>query len=99
MQISFESMTPEEIDQILRDAAVARDKAIAKRREDLKRQILGHIEKAGFRIEDVLDFKSRRSTYKRHPFRNALDPKQTWSGKGRPPRWYKAQLGQQHKAP
>ena len=91
MQVAYETMTPEEIDQLIREATVAKDKAIAKRREDLKRQILGHIEQAGFRVEDVLGFKSRRGTYKRHAYRNALDPKQTWSGKGRPPRWYKEQ--------
>jgi len=79
--------------------------AIAQRRADeqaaLKQKMAEMAAEAGFDLEDVLPgkrgAKGKKGGTVAPKYRNPKDPSQTWTGRGRQPKWLVAELGKGRK--
>lgn len=64
--------------------------------KDLRARIAAMIKEEGFTMDEVMGRRSKRAgkrTGKVPPkFQNPADPTQTWSGRGKRPRWFNAAL-------
>ena len=67
------------------------DKAVAEREEAEKVQLRQKVESivasAGMSLTDLIGSKSRKGRSVAIKYRNPKDATQTWTGRGRPPRW------------
>jgi DNA-binding protein H-NS len=92
--IDLESMSLDELKKLARDV----EKAIAsfedRKRKEARKAMEQVAREFGLSVEDVVGgSKSASRTAKSAPkYRNPANPKETWSGRGRQPGWYKAGL-------
>ena len=75
------------------------EEEVSHRQEIAKNELLNEIrEKAeilGLTNEDLSEALQKMKTVKAPPkYRNPLNPKETWSGRGRKPKWLSLQLGE-----
>ena len=77
----------------LKDLKVRVEQAIAEReiveRKELREEIETMAAKAGFSVSELFGGakNGRKGMTVAVKYRNAKDPSQTWTGRGRPPRW------------
>lgn len=76
------------------------DEVIEEKAKDEKLRVRSIVSKVaednGFKLNDLVGSKMKAGFAKRHgptnhvapKYRNPLDPSQTWTGRGRAPRWY-----------
>lgn len=62
----------------------------ARQRQETLDTILNIINDAGLEVRDVVAELNKRLPRRKAPalYRNPAQPRQTWSGKGKPPQWY-----------
>ena len=88
--IDLDSMSYEELEALIKDAEKARSTLAARRRLEARRAAEEAVKQYGLSIEDVLSAgKSSGSKATKNPPRyvHPEDPKKTWTGKGRKPKW------------
>ena len=56
----------------------------------IREQMVEMARKVDMAPEDVLSFYSRKRKVGKPKYRNPNNPEQTWTGRGKPPRWLKA---------
>ena len=65
-------------------------------KSDIKKQVKALIESAGFDVGDIVGNQSSKSLKGRKvaaKYRNPKNPQDTWTGRGRQPKWLVAELG------
>ena len=75
-------------------AAIATKKQAEK--SNIKKQVKDLIEGAGFNVGDIVGGQSSKSLKGRKvaaKYRNPKKPEETWTGRGRQPKWLVAELG------
>lgn len=103
MKINLKGMTRKELEKLRADV----DKALEKVGDDEKRAALQAAEKAaksfGYSLEELSDVKPAKRASKPSKsgdgrakvapkYRNPADAEQTWTGRGRKPKWVEAHL-------
>lgn len=91
MTIDMDTLTYEELQQLIVDAQKALKTVDARRRADAKRAAEKAVKEFGFSLEEVLTAGPKGS--KGDPkYANPDDSSQTWTGRGRKPNWVIAAL-------
>lgn len=103
MSVELKSMSRKELEKHLKDVKKALQAVQARDRREAKKAAEKAAAEFGFSLEDLAtDSPAPRKTRKtkaksagpksQPKFRNPADPKQTWTGKGRQPNWFRAQV-------
>ncbi|MBS0124664.1 H-NS family nucleoid-associated regulatory protein [Thetidibacter halocola] len=88
MTIDLESLSRDELKQLVNDAQKALKSVDARRRAAAKRAAELAAKEYGFTLDEVIGAGTKGS--KGAPrFANPADPSQTWTGRGRQPNWVK----------
>lgn len=99
MAVDLNKLTLEELQQLIADAQahieVRREEAVAQARADIERIAAS----TGYSLQDLLGMgkpRARSSSSGRRTvaqkYRNPRDPSQSWSGRGKRPRWLQDEL-------
>ncbi|MFA5685130.1 MAG: H-NS histone family protein [Lysobacteraceae bacterium] len=93
MSIDFSQYTPAQLDEIIQ---AANDQKRRKHREmisDVRRKVIAFAKAEGYSIEELFGGAKAGTGRKVEPkYRNTSNEAETWSGRGKRPRWLEAQL-------
>ncbi|MCL3882102.1 H-NS histone family protein [Marivita sp. GX14005] len=95
MTIDVESMSRDELQKLIADAEKALKTLETRRKAEAKKAAESAAKEYGFSLDELLGAASGKKGSKGVPkYRNPADPEQTWTGKGRKPRWINDALAQ-----
>lgn len=101
MSINIESLSQEELNELIARAEQQKKKIHRDRINDVRRKITDMAKAEGYSIEELFGGRgggSRRTAGKVAPkYRNPANPEQTWTGRGKRPRWFSEALAQGRK--
>lgn len=93
MSIDLNSLSPKQLTDLILKAEQRKNDLGAERAEKLKEKIRALAKAEGTTLEEVFGFGARQArgaARKVKPkFKNPADPRQTWTGRGRQPLWYR----------
>lgn len=103
MGIDLKAMNRKDLEKLLGDVEKALRTAKNKDRRDAKKAAERAAQEFGFSLTDLSDIekptskplkKKKKASVKKAPpkYANPADPSQTWTGKGRQPNWYRAEI-------
>ena len=103
MDMDLKSMTRKELEKLLRDVKKALQSAQARDRREARKAAEKAAAEFGFSLDELSEadvaprkaIKTKNKTPKtksKPQFANPNDPSQTWTGKGRQPNWYRAEV-------
>lgn len=96
MSINIESLSQEELNELIARAEQQKKKIHRDRINDVRKKITDMAKAEGYSIEELFGGRggaSRRSVGKVAPkYRNPANPEQTWTGRGKRPRWFSEAL-------
>ena len=103
MQIDLKSMSRKDLEKLLADVKKALSSAQARDRRDARKAAEKAASEFGFSLSDLSESEKAGETAKRTKakapktvskpqFANPADKTQTWTGKGRQPNWYRAEI-------
>ncbi|WP_335743923.1 H-NS histone family protein [Sulfitobacter alexandrii] len=99
--MDLKSKSTKELEKLLSDVKKALAEAQARERRDARKAAERAAAEFGFTLDDLTGGgadgrKARKSggarTVSRPKYANPADPSQTWTGKGRQPNWYRAEI-------
>lgn len=88
----LDEMTKDELDALIKDAQKAKTERDKQAREEAKDQINSILKETGFKLEDLFPRYAGPKTETTPgdiAYRDPNNPSNTWTGKGRKPRWLK----------
>jgi DNA-binding protein H-NS len=98
MAIDLEKLSPEELNQLIIKAEQQKNKLHRERISDVRKKLTDMAKSEGYTIEELFGSGGRaprKSGGKVPPkYRNPADPAQTWTGRGKRPRWFNDALAQ-----
>ena len=96
MKINLKGMSRKELEKLQTDVEKALAKVSERELKAARNEAAKLVAKLGFSLEDIANAPTRKPRGTGKPkskaparFANPADPKQTWTGKGRQPTWYK----------
>ena len=93
MSINIENLSFSELVQLQEDVAVLIKKTEKSEKADLRKQMEALAEKSGFTFDEVVTGSKASKKAKVKPkYANPNDSAQTWTGRGRRPKWVEAEL-------
>ena len=103
MDMDLKSLSRKELEKLLRDVKKALQSAQARDRREARKAAEKAAAEFGFSLDElsedgvtqnkILKTKKKAPKVKSKPqFANPNDPSQTWTGKGRQPNWYRAEV-------
>lgn len=92
MAIELKNMNPRQLEDLIAKASQQRVKLQRERRDEVKAKLAKIARDEGFTIEELFGTRRARSksagTKVAPKYRNPANPAQTWSGRGKRPRWF-----------
>lgn len=92
MAIELDNMDHNQLDELIAQASRQKAKLQRDRRDEVKARLTRIAREEGFAIEELFGAARARSrtagTKVAAKYRNPADPSQTWSGRGKRPRWF-----------
>jgi len=93
MAINIRNLSHAQLTDLIQRAKARQDELAREKATRLRAKISAMVKAEGFAIEDVFAGARRGVRRKVAPkYRNPIDPSQTWTGRGKRPRWYSAAL-------
>jgi DNA-binding protein H-NS len=96
MAINIRTLNHAQLTDLIQRARARQDELAKEKATRLRAKISEMVKAEGFAIEDVFGgVGNRRNGVRRKvkpKYRNPADPMQTWTGRGKRPRWYNAAL-------
>lgn len=96
MAIDLDKLSPEELNQLIIKAEQRKNKLHRERIADVRKKLTDMAKAEGYTIEELFGTSGRaprKSGGKVPPkYRNPADPSQTWTGRGKRPRWFNEAL-------
>lgn len=93
MSVDIEKLSRTELDALIEQANVRKQQIDREEMGKIREEVIEFARSRGYTIEELFG-KTRRGGGKRGTvppkYRNPDDPSQQWSGRGKPPRWFKA---------
>jgi DNA-binding protein H-NS len=91
MSINISKLTIAQLNELIGECTARIDELKVQLRDETRSKAMSLIADAGFTLDEILGKDGRRRGFKRTPsvikYRNPKNPKQEWTGKGRPPQW------------
>lgn len=98
MQIDLAKLSKEELDALIANAERQRKKVQRQKIGEVRKQLTALAREAGYSIEELFGGKASGGTGKVAPkYRNPANPEQTWTGRGKRPRWFSDALAKGRK--
>lgn len=95
MAVSIEKLSQTELESLIQQAQARKHELHREELSAVREDVSAYARSKGYSIEELFG-KIRRAGGKRGSvapkYRNPADPSQTWSGRGKRPRWFQAQL-------
>jgi DNA-binding protein H-NS len=95
MKFDLKDMNRKELEKLQSDVEKALTKVVDKEKKDARDAIMKTAASFGFTPEEMLEFSSGPKVRKTKPkapgkpkYRNPANGDETWTGKGRPPKWF-----------
>lgn len=95
MAINIRNLNHSQLEELIRRARARQIELAREKATQLRARISAMVKAEGFALEDVFGGGSGRRGVRRKvkpKYRNPADPSQTWTGRGKRPRWYSAAL-------
>lgn len=95
MAINIRNLNHSQLTDLIERAKARQQELATERASKLRAKISALVKAEGFAIEDVFAGAGARRGVRRKvkpKYRNPGDPSQTWTGRGKRPRWYNAAL-------
>lgn len=95
MAINIRNLSHAQLSDLIQRAKARQDELAREKATQLRAKISAMVKAEGFAIEDVFGGAGGRRGVRRKvkpKYRNPIDPAQTWTGRGKRPRWYSAAL-------
>jgi DNA-binding protein H-NS len=92
MARDLERMTLKELQELEVRVKKARANVQDRSRADLRKKIEAMVADAGFRMTDIFGGRGGKGRTVAAKYVNPDDPSETWTGRGRKPRWLSAKL-------
>lgn len=95
MAINIRNLSHAQLSELIQRAKARQDELAREKATKLRAKISAMVKAEGFAIEDVFSGTGARRGVRRKvkpKYRNPIDPSQTWTGRGKRPRWYSAAL-------
>ena len=94
MAIDISKLNPRQLDDLIVRARARQVELAKERATKLRAKISAMVKAEGFAIEDVFAGGRHHGVRRKvkPKYRNPADPSQTWTGRGKRPRWYAAAL-------
>jgi DNA-binding protein H-NS len=95
MAINIRNLNHSQLTDLIQRARARQVELAAEKATKLRAKISAMVKAEGFAIEDVFGGAGGRRGVRRKvkpKYRNPVDPSQTWTGRGKHPRWYNAAL-------
>lgn len=91
--MDLSEMTYPELEKHQKDVEAAMRSLEKTRKTDAKKAVRKTAKEHGFTVEELFDLPAKKSAAASPPkYRNPKNPDETWSGKGRKPKWLTAAL-------
>ena len=93
-RMNFERMSLRQIDELIQEALKAKEIKRSEERNKLRELFAAEAAAKGFALAEIAGgYKTIRSKATgKHTYRNPLNGSETWTGRGRRPRWLEGQL-------
>ncbi len=92
MAVDLKNLNHNQLSDLITKAQVRQDELQKNKVAKLREKVLNMIKAEGFTFEDVFGNRTGRKTRRTGKvppkYRNPADPAQTWSGRGKRPRWF-----------
>ncbi len=91
----FETMSVKSLEKLIADATEALQARRAAAKEELKIDIIKRLDDNGLTVEDVFGIRKRgalKGSKVAVKYRDRANPENTWTGRGRQPKWLSAAL-------
>lgn len=95
MPINIRNLNHSQLTDLIQRARARQEELAKEKATKLRAKISAMVRAEGFAIEDVFAGSGARRGVRRKvkpKYRNPADPSQTWTGRGKRPRWYSAAL-------
>jgi DNA-binding protein H-NS len=96
MAIDIKTLNHNQLDELIQKAETRKHELAKEKLVKLREKLTALAKAEGFTIEDLFSLKGAKRGAKRAPakpkYRNPADHTQTWSGRGKRPRWFHAAL-------
>ena len=95
MAINIRNLNHAQLEDLIQRARARQEELVKEKASKLREKISALVKAEGFGIEDVFGGGGKRAGVRRKvkpKYRNPADPDQTWTGRGKRPRWYSAAL-------
>ena len=87
MSINLDKMSKEDLEQLRKDVDRALKTLDARRKAEAKRAADQAAKEYGFSLDDLIGGTTAKGTKGLPKYANPADPSQTWTGRGRKPKW------------
>jgi DNA-binding protein H-NS len=92
MSVNLSKMTIPQLHELIAEAKTRIEEVKVEAREETRSKVMSLIGEAGFTVEEMFGGKRARGAGGKKfvsaiKYRNPKNPKQEWTGKGRPPQW------------
>jgi DNA-binding protein H-NS len=95
MAIDLKSLNYNQLGDLIEKAKARQQELVKEKASRLRDKINAMVKAEGFGLDEVLGRGGRgkaRGTKVKPKYRNPADPSQTWTGRGKRPRWFNAAL-------
>ena len=95
MAINIRNLNHSQLTDLIQRAKARQEELAAEKASQLRAKINAMVKAEGFALEDVFAGAGTRRGVRRKvkpKYRNPADASQTWTGRGKRPRWYSAAL-------
>ena len=95
MAINIRNLSHSQLTDLIQRARARQEELAKEKATKLRAKISAMVRAEGLAIEDVFAGSGARRGVRRKvkpKYRNPIDPSQTWTGRGKRPRWYSAAL-------
>lgn len=92
MAVDIKNLNHNQLSELINKAKIRQEELEKEKVAKLREKVIGMIKAEGFTFEDVFGGRTARRTRRTGTvppkYRNPNDPAQTWSGRGKRPRWF-----------
>lgn len=95
-KINLDTLSLDELEKLHKDVAAAIKSYQQRKKDEAKAVLEKKAQELGFTLDEFLDDTKKKSKPKKisPKYADPSDPSQTWSGRGRKPRWVETYLAQ-----
>lgn len=92
IELDLDSLTAQQLAELITQANQRQQEMQREHAAEVRARLVNLARKEGFTIEELFGHLPARKRTVKPKYRNPLAPNQTWTGRGKQPRWFSAAL-------